>query len=84
MSGRPRGTPPPPHGTRARYQHHQRHREVPCKPCCRAQADYCAQWRCLRDRKHGVLRHTSRTDLYPLIAVLAELLLSDECQDGAP
>ena len=40
MAGKPRGAPPAHHGTRARYHHHLRHKEVPCDACTRANTEY--------------------------------------------
>lgn len=67
-----------PCGTRAAYQRHGRRGEVPCALCTRAQSDYSAAWRRRRDLRLGVFRHTSKTDLYPVIGLLARLLLEDE------
>jgi hypothetical protein len=57
----------PYHGTRARYLHHLRHHEVPCGPCTRANTEDTA-------RRRRALHHSSDTDLYPLIGLLARLL----------
>lgn len=71
MAGKPRSAPPAHHGTRARYHHHLRHKEVPCDACTRANTEY-------GQRRRRALHHSGSTDLYPVIALLARALLGDQ------
>jgi hypothetical protein len=75
--------PPPPHGTRARYLHHQRHGEDACGPCKQANTEYTRSRR--PTRTPAAAEHAVTILLYPAVSPAARLLLGNELDaDGSP
>ena len=83
MSGKPAWMPPPAHGTRARYLHHQRHGDPPCAPCKHANTEYTRSRR--PDRPAATGQHPVNILLYPAISPTVRLLLGNELDaNGCP
>jgi len=82
MAGKPRGAPPPPHGTRARYQRHRLDGEDACDACMRANREERARQRSAQPRPEP---YPVAIAVYPAIDPLARLLLGNELEwDGQP